>query len=214
MNTRRSGAALLITGLVLATAAGCASGAGETGPDSSATPTEKQTLAPTASSSPSADPQDPTTWIISDAGVGPIEIGAQLDETLTQLPDTWTNDENCSWTAWWNSEDSSYGVFFVRGTESDDAPLREISVYTAAEEPVAVPSPVTEAGLGIGATKEEVVAAYPGAEEGEAPIGGGTWLKLPGEGQVHVFFEFREGATGASDVVVTVGEQPSYEVCG
>ncbi|MDQ0647940.1 hypothetical protein QFZ53_002136 [Microbacterium natoriense] len=214
MNTRQRSAIVLITGLVLATGTACAPGAGEAEPGSSATSTATQTSSPEPTSSPSADPEDPTTWIISEEGVGPIEIGGRLAETLAELPPTWTNDENCSWTAWWNADDSSYGVFFVRGTESEDAPVREISVYTAAETPVAVPSPVTDKGLGVGATTEEVLAAYPDAEEGVASAGAGTWLKVPGDAEAHIFFEYREGAAGASDVVVTIGEQPSYEVCG
>jgi hypothetical protein len=39
-------------------------------------------------------------------------------------------------------------------------------------------------------------------------------LQLPGESEAHVFFEYREGIAGASDVVVTTRDQPAYEVCG
>lgn len=199
---------------MLATATACTPVTPEAEPTPSATPTSSTTPAPTADPEPSANPEDPTTWIISEAGVGPIEIGAQLGATLEMLPPTWTNDANCSWTAWWNADDSTYGVLMVRGSEGEDAPLREVSVYTAAESPTAVPSPVTGKGLGVGATKEDVLAAYPDAEEGTALAGWGTWLKIPGDSEAHVFFEYREGVPGASDVVVTIGEQPSYEVCG
>jgi hypothetical protein len=216
MNTRQRSAIVLIAGLVLATGTACAPGADGTEPTSSATSTATPAPSPTASptASPSADPQDPTTWIISEDGVGPIEIGGVLADTLAELPSTWTNDENCTWTAWWNADDSSYGVFFVRGTESEDAPIREISVYTAAQTPVALASPVTAEGLGLGATKEEVLSAYPDAEEGTAQIGEGTWVKVPSDSDAHIFFDYREDVVGASDVVVTTGDQPSYEVCG
>ncbi|WP_311243326.1 hypothetical protein [Microbacterium sp. WCS2018Hpa-23] len=202
----------LLVGLI----AGCAPEP-TTAPTSNPSPSATATLTPSPSPSavPTADPADPTTWVISESGVGPISIGGDLTGTLAGLPDTWTNDtENCAWTAWWNAPDSSYGVYFVRGTESDTAPIGEISVYTAAESPTAVPSPLTAEGIGLGATKAEVLAAYPDAQEGTAQIGGGTWLMLPGDDAAHVFFEFREGADVASDIVVTTRDEPSYEVCG
>jgi hypothetical protein len=152
--------------------------------------------------------------VISDAGIGPIDIGGDFAMTLGTLPDSWTNDvENCSWSAWWNAEDSSFDMFFVRGTESETAPISEISVSTAAEVPLDVPAPVTEEGLGIGATAEEVLAAYPDAIEGAGQIAG-TWVKLPGKAAGHVFFQYREGAAGAWAVTVTTRDEPSYEVCG
>lgn len=207
----------IVMGMVLVGAvAGCASepsSAPAEGSMPSAAPDPSPSASPSAA--PTVDPADPTTWIISENGVGPIDIGGDLAATLAELPDAWTNDtESCAWTAWWNAPDSSYGLYFVRGTESDAAPIGEISVYTAVEAPTAVPSPVTAEGLGLGATKADVLAMYPDAQEGTAQIGGGTWVMLSGNGDAHVFFEFREGADVASDVVVTTRDQPSYEVCG
>lgn len=216
MNTRLRGAILLATGVVLAAAAGCAQSPADSTASSTTPPSSSSQPSVSAQPSgpPQVDPADPTTWTISAEGIGPIEIGAQLPSTLAMLPSDWANDDNCSWTAWWNAPDASYGVMFVRGTQSDTDPIREISVYTAVETPMAVPSPVTAEGLGIGATKAEVLEAYPDAEEGAAMIGLGTWLKIPSDGDAHIFFEYREGVDGASDVAVTTAEQPSYEVCG
>lgn len=181
-------------------------------------PAGKPSTDPISTPAPSAvetDPSDPTAWVISESGVGPIAIGGDFAATFGGLPDVWTNDTaSCDWTAWWNAEDQSYGMFFARGTESDTAPISEVSVYTATASPIAVPSPVTAEGLGIGATKSAVLDAYPGALEGTAQIGAGTWIMLPSDAEAHVFFEFREGSEAASDVVVTTGSEPSYEVCG
>ncbi len=171
-------------------------------------------MAPTTTPTPPAA-DDPSTWLISELGVGPVEIGGDFASTLAGLPDTWTNDqENCAWTAWLNVPEAGYGVAFVRGPESETAPISEISVYDSGEGKPTDGAPATAEGLGLGASKDEILAEYPGAEEGTAQIGGGTWLELPSDGPAHVFFEFREGETTASDVVVTTRSEPSYEVCG
>lgn len=211
----KHGGIVILAAIALATLVGCAP------TTTGGTPTSSPTQEPAPSPSPEprtpapADPEDPATWIISEKGVGPIEIGGDFAATLEALPDTWENDtENCAWTAWWNAVDSSHGIFFVRGSESETAPIGEISVYTAAETPAQVAGPVTAEGLGIGATADEIMAAYPDAQEGTAQIGGGTWIMLEGESDAHVFFEFREGESAASDVVVTTRSEPSYEVCG
>lgn len=163
---------------------------------------------------PAVDPAVPGTWVISEDGVGPIEVGGDFSATLSALPGDWTNDSaNCAWTAWLTS-DSGYGVYFVRGTESDAAPIREISVYDVAQDGSTSGAPITAEGLGIGSTKDEVLAEYPGAQQGVPQIGDGVWIKVPGDGSAHVFFEFREGSDVAWDVTVTTGAEPSYEVCG
>ena len=201
--------ALVVAGVL----AGCApsqSGASPT-PTSTGEPTSTATRTPAAVQ----DPEDPTSWVVDAGGVGPIRIGGNLAETLAELPASWQNDpESCAWMASWTADDSSYGLFFVRGTESEKAPIAEISVYTAAETPSTLHSPTTPEGLGIGATKQEVLAAYPDAEEGTAQIGGGSWIRLAETAEAHVFFEFREGMDVASDIVVTTRSEPSYEVCG
>ncbi|GAT72817.1 3-phosphoshikimate 1-carboxyvinyltransferase [Microbacterium sp. HM58-2] len=213
----RTGSAIIATGFLVAALAGCAPASTGGAPSSSPTPAPSPSATPTEkpTTAPEPDPADTSTWIISPEGVGPIEIGGDLAATLDGLPDIWEHDTaNCSWTAWWNADDASHGIFFVRGTESDTAPISEITVYTTAEIPMVADAPVTAEGLGLGATKEEVLAAYPGAQEGTAQIGGGTWIMLPGDDEAHVFFEFREGVVTASDVTVTTRSEPSYEVCG
>lgn len=138
----------------------------------------------------------------------------RLQRDAFRAPGDWTNDSaNCAWTAWLKS-DSGYGVYFVRGTESDAAPIREISVYDVAQDGSTSGAPITAEGLGIGSTKDEVLAEYPGAQQGVPQIGDGVWIKVPGDGSAHVFFEFREGSDVAWDVTVTTGAEPSYEVCG
>lgn len=217
-STRFSGVIAAAVLAMTVALAGCASPAPEdtsppTGtPDVSSSP-EPSSPAPSPVA-PEPDPGDPSTWIIGDTGVGPVRIGGDFASTLGGLPEAWTNDPaNCGWTAWLSDADAGYGVFFVRGTESDSDPISEISVYSTTDSTVSG-APVTREGLGIGASREEVRATYPDAQQGEAQIGGGTWIRLAGAGESHVFFGFREGEEFATTVTVTTRVEPSYEVCG
>lgn len=216
INTRTS-ALIFATALALTSLVGCAgTSTPASTPSGGSTPSETAPTTPPPTSEPRVeDPADPSTWIIDEAGVGPIDVGGDFASTLGGLAGAWTNDTaNCSWSAWWMAPDSTHGMSFVRGTESETAPIREISVYSTAETPAEVPGPVTEDGLGIGATKAEALAAYPDALEGVSTIGSDTWIMLPSATDAHVFFAFRENSDTAWDVTVTTGPEPSYEVCG
>lgn len=181
----------------------------EPSPTSSAQPSQ-----PEPSPAPSTiDLDDPSTWLIDGTGIGPIEAGGDFATTLAELPDSWRNDENCLWTAWWNAEDGSYNANFVRGTTAETDPIVLVSVSAA--DPVAPGAgPRTAEGLGIGSSRAEVLAQYPEAVEGEAQIGEGAWLSVPAD-EATMFFEFyAPGSDQANAVTVTTLEQPPYEVCG
>ncbi|PCE14721.1 hypothetical protein AUC47_15960 [Microbacterium sp. SZ1] len=212
----KTAAAILTLALMTVSAAGCASDPAPS-PTSSTTatdapsPSRSPTLTP-----PAADLEDPTTWTVSAEGVGPVKIGGDLASTLSELSDAWQNDPaNCSWTAWWQEPGAGYQMYAVRGTESDTAPITEISVNVGGNDPAEpTQSPMTAKGIGLGASKDEVLAAYPGAQEIVAQIGDSTFLMVPGADPAHVFFAFPEGVDAASSVVVTTRSEPSYEVCG
>lgn len=213
----RAAALILLTALTTSGLTGCTGGAAPAPSDSRAS-SPSQT--PSVSPSPTTEARvevttDPGTWIIDDAGVGPIEIGGDFTATLDGLAPGWTNDAvDCSWSAWWTASDSAYRMSFVRGTESPSAPIREISVSSTSESLEGVPGPQTMSGLGVGATRDDLLAAYPAAQQGTSTIGSDRWIMLPSETDAHVFFAFREGADTAWDVTVTTGAEPSYEACG
>lgn len=215
MKALRLSALIAFTTLAAGALAGCAPATGASPTPSSgasvpATPTPTQTPSQAVE-----DPADPGTWIIDETGIGPIDVGGDFAATLSALPSGWTNDPvNCAWSAWWNAPDSRFGMTFVRGTETDTAPIREVSVFSTVESSGPIPAPTTADGFGIGATRAELLAAYPDAQEGAASIGDDTWVKVGGGGDAHIFFEFRDGSDIVWDVTVTAGTEPSYEVCG
>ncbi|CAH0186218.1 MULTISPECIES: hypothetical protein [unclassified Microbacterium] len=212
--SRRTAGPVILAALSALLLAGCASATTDPGATSNPTPTStvgEPSSEPSPIPEPSLDPDDPATWPVTAAGIGPIETGGDFQETLAELPDSWNNDENCSWAAWWNADDNSYSMSFVRGTESDDAPI-VLASASAADPVTAGVGPRTEEGLGIGSTKDEVLAQYPDASEGDAPIGDGTWLSVPTDGAT-MFFEYYTGDQ-ANAVTVTTLEAPPYETCG
>lgn len=212
MSRRRTGPIIAIAlGALLV--AGCSTTA--PAPEQTITAPVPSPTLPTPEPSPTSESpielEDPSTWAITETGIGPLEPGGDFEATLSELPDSWANDEQCSWAAWWNAEDRSYTVDFVRGTESEDAPI--LSASASAADPVTSGvGPRTEDGLGIGSTKDEVLAQYPDAGEGRSQIGEGTWLSVPGDGTT-IFFEYYTGEE-ANAVTVTTLEEPPYEVCG
>lgn len=208
--TRSAPVAAAALGVLLLS--GCMTAAPEpTTPAPAPPPPDETTAEPSPDPDPPLDLADPSTWVVSEAGIGPIEPGGDFAATLSELPDSWNNDENCSWTAWWNAEDQTYNMNFVRGTESDDAPI-VLASASAADPVTSGAGPRTEDGLGIGSTKDEVLAQHPDAVEGQSQIGDGTWLSVPGE-EAMIFFEYYTGDE-ANAVTVTTLEEPPYEVCG
>lgn len=204
--------AVLLTGALALALTGCA-GAGDPEPSEpqwtpfpSATPTTTPSNGPVE---PGPGPSRPGTWAISDTGIGPIDIGGDFEETLGELTE-WESPDQCEWTAAWSGEDE-YMIYFAH--PDGGGPIDVISVTAIPDAVPAGAGPRTVDDLGIGSTKEEVRAAHPDAEEGEAAIGdGSTWLAVQ-DGDGRIFFEYSADADEADAVTVTDGDEPPYEVC-
>ena len=212
MRVRTGVVALLIAPLLLA---GCATAGGPRDVPTASEPAPQPTVSPSASPAESEpDLEDPSTWTVSADGIGPVLIGGDFDATLAELPTTWMSDgASCSWAAFWNAPDTSFGMHFVRGPEDRSAPISEISASAMADSISGAVGPVTDEGLGIGATREEILAAYPDAEEGTAAVDG-EWIRVPSESEGEIFFQFLTGGDRAWAVTVTTRDEPSHEVCG
>lgn len=155
------------------------------------TPTRTPTPTPTPSSVPAApaeDPNDPSTWVIDFNGIGPVDLGSSIATVASGLPD-WT--------------DSTYAICRPRQVDlvaADHLGLTSLSPSASPDRiselllsynfaiygDSAPATPRTAAGIGIGATLEELMAAYPGiTKTGEyADVasyygltnGQGTWI--------------------------------------
>ncbi|MFB7893369.1 hypothetical protein ACFC1I_14300 [Microbacterium sp. NPDC056044] len=212
MRLTASAALLVLTAVVLA---GCASPAGPqtstppTRPDASATAAAAEPSA-TAGATPTIDPEDPSTWLITDSGIGPIELGMPFSAALELMPPGTTNDpERCAWLAWWTAEDQDYNVYTAGSSDAADAGPVGLVATEAWANAVAGPGPRTADGIGVGSTVDEVRAAYPEAVETVDTIDSSIVHLRAGR----IFFTYREDPVIAS-VTVTAMEMPPYELCG
>lgn len=131
---------------------GCTAGAPAEADDAAPTSTTTTPVATPTQAAP--DPSDVSTWVISSAGIGPIERGAAYPEVATQPPG-FTTDEWCPGVVEMSGADASR--FTLRLTE-DGAAVS--AIWVAPAEPGA-PAPATESGVRVGSTKAELDAAYP-----------------------------------------------------
>lgn len=165
------------------------------------TPTPTSTPTPTPPPSPSVDPSqsapptqvedptDPTTWMVSQAGMGPFLIGMPFPDAIILLP----NARNACDRAY-RSADNEF--FIARwGAETDD-PLDVVTWARA-------PGPVTAEGIGIGSSPEEVRAAYPDGLEVQRQ---GTYIQTG-----NIYFRIETGVV--DEIGVTSGDIP-WEFCG
>ncbi|KQY97030.1 hypothetical protein B5M43_005110 [Microbacterium sp. MEC084] len=224
LHRRRTAAgagALLALAVTLAACATPTGGAGGVTPSASAAPSAEPSVAPSPSGSPADDDaeedlSDPGSWEIEDGEVGPIEIGEDFAEALGELPpDAWLNEDRCAWTAFWNEPGGAYMVWFSRDAQTDAGPVQTVAVEWGPDRIADVGPRVDDTGIGLGSTRDEVLAAFPGAEETPSAIEGRSFLRIaddePDDGTL--FFEFLEGQEGAQAVVLTTAAEPSYEVC-
>ncbi|MER7798075.1 hypothetical protein [Microbacterium sp. NPDC096154] len=177
--------------------------------------------APTPSSAPSRadddeDASDPSTWEIEDGEVGPIEIGEDFAETLAELPaQGWTNDPACAWVAFWNAPAGAYTLSFARSPQGDTGPVEAIAIEWGPAQPPRTGPRTDDSGVGLGSTRDEVLAAFPAAQAQPSTIEGREFLRVSDDDQDDgtLFFEYVDGQDGAQSVVLTTADEPAYEAC-
>jgi hypothetical protein len=117
--------------------------------------------------SPSADPNDPATWLIDFDGVGPAVLGRSFEEQRQTLPGfDDTTDSLCVDSHLRLQAPSGLPLLFVGSAEQADRTAAvELSSTGSTAPDLRQASPKTAAGIGLGSSDEELLAAYPGIEK-------------------------------------------------
>jgi hypothetical protein len=174
----------------------------------SQTPTPSAVPSTTPSELPAVqDPADPSTWLITFDGIGPLTVGGSLVEEkpsmLVRYSDT--TDDTCPVAGF--SLEGFADVIAQIDTDLDT--IHSVSAISYIPEPLK--APVTEAGIGVGSTVEELLTAYPNiTETGQFFPTTGYGLS-DGAGRWIAFSVMDDLVT-----VITVGpsDRTPYEFCG
>lgn len=171
--------------------------------------TEQVEAAPALPSAGAEDPQDPATWVITSEAVGVVRLGDDLGTALDAVPGDW-DDGACPSGATWHSAPYDFDIAVEAGATSG---IGAIAVTGA----IGVPSdaPQTPEGLGLGSTRDEVRAAHPTAEETMFDDGS-VVIRAADDDPSDGALAFRVDAASdrVDEILVTLGEAQSAEVCG
>ncbi|TAJ50304.1 MAG: hypothetical protein EPO52_00345 [Herbiconiux sp.] len=177
-------------------------------PSAGPTPTPTPTVAPTPTTAAfSAD--DPGTWIIDGAGIGPFVVGSTLADIESQVP---AAVETCRAGVDTYSLDG-LGLTAVSGIDESDpsAPVQVVRMLRIDGYDPSAPQPHTEKGISLASSVDELLAAYPGIEQYSGKQGNAIYRLA--EGSEYIHFEGSDDG-GLSIISVTDSQQVGFEYCG
>ena len=141
--------------------------------------TETPTPTPIATTAPVQDPADPSTWLITTAGIGPSQLGdLDDDEIVASVAPAFVVDMRCEGLTAFASAapDSPLSLFTaVSGTSTPEHPgffrAVGISAPDAAQLGEVEASPTTAEGIRLGSPLSDLRAAHPSVEPWSDPRG-------------------------------------------
>lgn len=151
-------------------------------------------------------PVDPATWEVSNAGIGPLSVGASLSSTVASQPGMyWSNDEGYCPRMWeWHGAEGGLKIVMHRAAAAD-GPIETIVLTGNSGE-----GPKTARGIGLGSTAAEMRTAFSSWNESkihnaekyfEAPEGSGTYFVL-------------DDGDAVKAIVLTSLNEPVMAFCG
>ncbi|MCD1573386.1 hypothetical protein K7H02_18450, partial [Agromyces mediolanus] len=128
------------------------------------TPTATPTLTPTPTPVAAPDPADPSSWLISADGIGPIERGAAYPEAIDSLTGLYSVEPSglCPELVYLKHPDKA-GLLVI--LSDDGSAVHRVSVSSSTRD-AGWPHEggATAAGIRLGSTEAELAATYPELE--------------------------------------------------
>jgi len=174
------------------------------------TPTPSPTPSPTQPPvSPVPNLDDPASWVIGFTGVGPLKVGNEISEAA-QLMTAFTGTvyDGCpSVVAYGRTGFPTILVPDRLGTGIVEQVVLQGGADAAAR---AANSPRTDAGIGVGATLDELMNAYPAITHQDDALT--PHYALPDDGGNWINFSMSDGVV--TDIVVRASPVVAKEYCG
>ncbi|TFC00038.1 MULTISPECIES: hypothetical protein [unclassified Cryobacterium] len=176
-------------------------------------PTAAPTSAPTVTATAAPlNLNDPSSWIIGFSGVGPMVLGADLTSTKESMT-------AFSQTLWDECPSRSVVTFaeagspsFVIADQGGDGIIQQVVVQTGESAAgSATSSARTSAGIGIGATLDQLTIAYPAITYQDAGTPIAQYARASGEGKWIHFVVLEDKV---SQIIVSPQAGIAKELCG
>lgn len=166
---------------------------------------------PTPENAVPDDPAEPDSWVITDRGIGPVDIGDDFPDVLQEIkPSGIGTLDTCDGVAYGVADNNAYDVIVIKDRNKGTDDIVEVSVGWIGDT-MGV-GPRTEEDLGLGSTKAQVLGAYEKAAEQPSDIADNSYVVVA-DGASKLVFTYRDGYDGAVAVSTLTGKQPSYEPC-
>lgn len=174
-------------------------------PTPTPTPTAKPT--PTPTPRPSIDLSAPETWIIGEGTVGPITLGQSRADAAAAMPAFTKESYQCDVDVYASKVSRMQIVLTPDATGTSVDKILVNSGRDASER-----SPRTKAGIGLGSTVDDIVAAYPNIQRPDTRLYPTYSLRQP-DG---TWIDFRIASDTQTVLGITVmrGAYPPPEYCG
>lgn len=152
---------------------------------------------------------DASTWLISDAGIGPVERGESFGDAVAAMPaGTTVSSDRCTGVAFWSAQTGALGQFIV-ADDSGTGDGAVVELVWLGMDPSASQAygPRTAEGIGVGSPWSSVLSTYPDATEANDLTNKGTGLRVG-----DIWFTSRELEIVESVTVSSTPPAPEY--CG
>lgn len=183
------------------------SGTGIVDPAGTPSPTP---IAPDPTPTPTVDLADPSSWLITYTGVGPLRLGQERDEAMKDMTAFTLLSDDGTCPARFYESDALDMEFSTTGSGTTLSVIGVGNGLPSTPARIAA-SPKTAEGIRQGSTEAEVRAAYPGVVRAGGDSSYGYLTQTDGQGHWLVFF-VTNGVV--QSVSVQDSSEPRTEYCG